>query len=118
MLAVGQRQVSGKRVRVLRRGHHDGVEIVRVVEDASEVGELFGLRVSLGRGVQRGLVHIAKHDDVLVRMRCRWPIRTCAAPSTSGGRTTTAAARHDGEFAQACVGAAAAGDERNVQFVV
>ena len=115
VLAVRQRQVSGKRVRVLRRGHHDGVEIFRVIEDASEVGELFGLRVSLGRGVQRGLVHIAEHDDVLVRMRRGRPGCGTAAPPFG---SACSAARHDGEFTQARVGAPATGDERDVQLVV
>jgi hypothetical protein len=115
VLAVRQRQVGGKRVRVLRRGHDDGVEIVRFVEDAPEVGELLGLRVALGSGVQRRLVHVAEHDDVLVRMRRGRAGGSTAAPPF---RRAGLAARHDGEFAQARAGAAAASDERDVQLVV
>ena len=105
-------------MRVLRRGNNDGVKILRVVEDAPEVGELPGLRIARGRGVQRSLVHIAEHDDVFVRMRrCRsGGIRATA--SVSPASAATAAALHDGEFAQAGVGATAAGDERDVQLVV
>ena len=71
VLAVRQRQIGGKRMRVLRRGHHDGVEVIRAIEDAPEVGEFLRLRVTLRRGVERDLVDVAKHGDVLVRMRRR-----------------------------------------------
>ena len=50
VLAVRQRQIRGERVRVLRRGHHDRVEVIRPVEHAAQVGELLRLRVTLRRG--------------------------------------------------------------------
>ena len=42
-----QSEVSGKRVRVFRRGDHDGIEIIRPIENAPQVREPFGLRVTL-----------------------------------------------------------------------
>ena len=112
MLAMDQREVGGERVRVLRRGDHDGVEVVRPIEHAPQVRELFGLRVSLRRGVQRELVHIAEHRDVLVGMR---PVSGRAGSPAAPACTT---AWHDGEFAQARVRATASGNERDVQFTV
>ena len=36
VLAMGQREVGGERVRVLRRGDHDGVEVVRADRTRAE----------------------------------------------------------------------------------
>ena len=113
VLAVRQRQVGREGVRVLGGGDDDGVEVVRLVEDAPEIVELPGLREPLRRGVERVLVHVAEDDDVLVRMR-----RGRAAARRHGLRLARRAGRDDGELAEARVGAAAAGDERDVQLVV
>ena len=71
VLAVRQREVGRERVRVLGGRDHDGVEIVRPVEDAPEIGELLRLREPLRRRVERVLVHVAENGDVLVGMRRR-----------------------------------------------
>ena len=54
---------------VLGGGDDDRVEVVGLVEDAPEIVERFGLREPLGGGVERVLVDVAEHDDVLVGMR-------------------------------------------------
>ncbi len=53
VLAVRQRQIGRKRVCVLGGGDHDGVEVVRAVEDFAEVVERLGLWKPLRRGVER-----------------------------------------------------------------
>ena len=110
VLAVRQRQIGGERVRVLRGRDDDGVEVVRVVEDAPEIVELLGARKTLRRGVHGGLVHVAENDDVLVRMRRRG-VGAALAPRVCRPR-------RDGELAEARHGATAAGDVRDVQLVV
>src|SRR5260370_37528890 len=66
VLAVDQRQIRGKGVRMLGGGDYDRVEVVRVIEDATKIVEPLGLWVALGRRVKRNLVNVAEHDDVLV----------------------------------------------------
>jgi len=68
---VRQREVSGKRMRVLGRGYHDGIEVVRPIEDAPKVRELFCLGITLRRGIDRDLIDVAKHGDILIRVRRR-----------------------------------------------
>jgi hypothetical protein len=62
----------------------------------------------------RELVDVAKHGDVLIRMRRLWATRVRNRLID----LWRCAARNDGEFRQTGTGAAAAGDERDVQFVV
>ena len=66
MLAVRERQVRGKRVRLLCGRDDDRVEATRVVEDLSKIVEAFRLRVPLRRFIDRDVVDVAKNDDVLV----------------------------------------------------
>ena len=113
VFAVRECQIRGEHVRVLRGRDHHGVKIVRAVEDATEVGKGFRLRVTLRRGIDRDLVDVAEHGDVLVGMRARGRI--------GGGLLAALASRaprHAREFTEARVGAATAGQERNVQFAV
>ena len=65
---------------------HDGVEVVRVVEDAPEVVELLGLRIPLGRGVHGILVHVAEDDDVLGRNARGGPDGAAARALLAGDR--------------------------------
>ena len=109
VLAVRQRQVGDKGVRMLGRGDNHSVEVVGTVEDVSEVGERFGLWIPPGRGVQRHLVHVAQDYYVLVWMR---PCRAV------GRRTAAPASPREGEFAQAGAAAPATGDERDVELIV
>jgi hypothetical protein len=64
-----QRQVGGKRVCLLGGGHHNGIKVIRPIEDAAEVHKFPGLRVTLRRGIEGELVDVAKHTDILIRMR-------------------------------------------------
>ena len=91
VLAMRQRQIGGKRMRVLRRGHHDGIEIVGPIEDAPEVRKFPRLRVTLRRGIERELVDVAKHGDILIRMRPCWAarIRTAFLPFGAARPGTT-----------------------------
>ena len=99
---------------VLGCGHDDGIEVVRLVEHAPEVGEPRRTREPLRRGVQRLLVHVAQDGHVLVGMRGRWP--GFAAPVLR--RASGLAVAPGDELADAVEGPAAAGDERDVQLVV
>ena len=99
---------------VLGCGHDDGIEVVRLVEHAPEVGELRRTREPLRRGVQRLLVHVAQDGHVLVGMRGRWP--GFAAPVLRHASGLAVAPRD--ELADAVEGPAAAGDERDVQLVI
>src|SRR5204862_7681968 len=71
MLAVRQRQVSGKRVRVFRGGYDHGVEVIWPIKDAVKVGKFFGLWIALRSGVQRYIVDVTENGDVLIGMRPR-----------------------------------------------
>src|ERR1044071_6611472 len=107
MLAVRQRQVSGKGMRVFSRGNHHSVEVIRSIKDASKIGEPFGLGVTLGCGVQRSVVHVTENGDILIWMRSagRFGLPIAIASGSAG---------HDCKLCQARGGAAARGNERNV----
>src|SRR5258708_19169315 len=112
MLAMKQRQVSSPRVGVLGRGHHNGVELGRTIEDASKVGESIGLWVTLRRRIQRHFVHVTKDRDILVGTR---PSRGRLGPAAAAAYT---AAWHNRELVQARLCAAAHVDDRDCQFYV
>ena len=65
VLAQLERRERGKGVRVLGAAHHDGIDILRVVVEFTEVDMLASLWKLLGRSLKVALVHVAQGDDVL-----------------------------------------------------
>ena len=79
VLAVGQRQVGGERVRVLRGRHDDRIEVgLGLSKTRRRSVDLSGLRVSLGRDAPvRPAFTSHKNGDVFVRMRGGGSLSSC-----------------------------------------
>jgi hypothetical protein len=81
MFAKLQRGESGERVRVFTRADNNGIEIIRMIKDATEVGFLPRLRMFFHSPVQIIGIHVAKSGDVFRRHRLK--IATTAAATAN-----------------------------------
>jgi hypothetical protein len=78
MFAKLQRGESSERVRVFTRADNNGIEIIRMIKDATEVGFLPRLRMLFDSPVQIIGIHVAKSGDVFGGHRLQIPTATAA----------------------------------------